>query len=346
MPVTDHPALADFLADWSATGPGPQAATGAILAMAAVCITMQERIAGGALVADHSALVGNSLDGDGQKALDLWANEALIAALKEADAGAIASEEDENPIELHGPSGVVVAMDPLDGSSNIVTNAPIGTIFSVLPDIGGAASFFQPGSAQLAAGYVVYGPQCVLALTVGNGTQLFVLDPADRQFKLVDPDIHIPPTTREYAINGSNYRHWSNKIRAYVDDCIAGREGPRGEDTNTRWIASMVAEAHRILMKGGVYLYPRDLRKGYENGRLRLLYEASPIAFLIEQAGGKAFDGRTRILDLIPTTIHQRVPLMFGSADEVDRIARYKSDPNLVVARAPLFHRRGLFKEG
>jgi fructose-1,6-bisphosphatase I len=341
-----HQPLEGFLGDWVGDAAHVDGARKAILAIAEVGIAMQSRIAGGALVADHAALVGDSLDGDGQKALDLWANDTLTAALTAAGVGAIASEEDDEPIHVGGPSGVVVATDPLDGSSNIVTNAPIGTIFSILPDIGGVASFFQPGSAQVAAGYIVYGPQCVLALTVGNGTQLFVLDPTDRRFKLADPDIHIPTTTREYAINGSNYRHWSNKIRAYVDDCIAGREGPRGEDTNTRWIASMVAEAHRILMKGGVYLYPRDLRKGYENGRLRLLYEASPIAFLVEQAGGKAFDGRTRILDLIPTEIHQRVPLMFGSADEVDRIARYKSDPNLVVARAPLFHRRGLFKGG
>ncbi|KAB7643747.1 class 1 fructose-bisphosphatase [Polymorphobacter fuscus] len=338
------PTLAGFLAPWAAADARNAAATRAILAIADVCAVMQTRVAGGALVADHGALVGDSLDGDGQKALDQWADNALVEALGAAGVGALVSEERPDVVMLGGSDGVAVAFDPLDGSSNIASNGLIGTIFSVLPDIGGAASFFQPGRAQVAAGYVLFGPQTSLGLTIGNGTQLYVLDPVDHVFRLVDIDVHVPPQTREYAINGSNHRHWGATVRAYVDDCIAGTDGPRGADTNTRWVAAVVADAHRILCRGGVYLYPRDLRPGYEQGRLRLLYEASPIAFLIEQAGGKAFDGRTRILDLVPTAIHQRVPLIFGSADEIDRIARYKSDPNLVVGRAPLFHRRGLFK--
>jgi fructose-1,6-bisphosphatase I len=343
--MADRPDLAEVLAPWAEGNERCTAARDAILAVAGVCAEMQARIAGGALVADHGALVGDSLDGDGQKALDQWADIAIIAALEAAGVGAVASEERPEAVVFDASTGgIVVAMDPLDGSSNIATNGSIGTIFSVLPDIGGTASFLQPGSAQIAAGYVIFGPYCALALTVGNGTQMFVLDPADRRFKLTELDVRIPPRTKEFAINSSNYRHWGSSVRAYFDDCISGREGPRGDDTNTRWVAAMVADAHRILTRGGVYLYPRDNRVGYEKGRLRLLYEASPIAFLIEQAGGKAFDGRTRILDIVPTDIHQRIGLIFGSADEIDRIARYKSDPNFVVARAPLFHRRGLFK--
>ena len=338
------PDLAAILTNWAETDTRCAAARDAILAIAAVCEKLQTRIAGGALIADHGKIIGASEDGDGQKALDLWADEALVDALRDAGVGAVASEERADVVVFNNAGGVAVALDPLDGSSNIAVNGPIGTIFSILPDIGGAASFLQPGSAQIAAGYVIFGAQCALALTSGNGTQLFVLDPAERLFRLVEIDAQIPPRTNEYAINASNYRHWGATIRAYVDDCIAGVDGPRGANTNMRWIAAVAADAHRILARGGVYLYPRDMRPGYEQGRLRLVYEANPLAFLIEQAGGKAFDGRTRILDLVPTSLHQRTPLIFGSADEIDRIARYKSDPNLVVARAPLFHRRGLFK--
>jgi fructose-1,6-bisphosphatase I len=337
------PRLGTVLAGWAATGAREAGALDAILAIADVCARLQARIAAGALIANHGEVIGESQDGDGQKALDHWADVALVEALRSAGVGAVASEERAEAIVCGATNGVVVALDPLDGSSNIAVNGPIGTIFSILADIG-PASFLQPGSAQLAAGYVIFGAQCMMALTIGNGTQLYILDPAERCFRLIEIDVQIPPRTDEYAINGSNYRHWGAAVRAYVDDCIAGADGPRGCDTNTRWVAAVAADAHRILVRGGVYLYPRDSRAGYGQGRLRLVYEANPIAFLIEQAGGKAFDGRTRILDLVPTDIHQRTGLIFGSADEVDRIARYKSDPNLVVTRAPLFHRRGLFK--
>ncbi|WP_439533407.1 class 1 fructose-bisphosphatase [Polymorphobacter sp.] len=343
------PDLATALAGWVENDARRAAARDAILAIAGVCEAMQAHIAGGALVADHGAVVGESLDGDGQKALDVWADAAFVEALGRTGTGALVSEERAGVVHLGGTGGVVVALDPIDGSSNVAVNGPIGTIFSVLPDIGGpdiggAASFLQPGHAQIAAGYVLFGPQCALALTLGAGTRLFVLDPRGRRFMQVERALQIPRHSNECAINGFNYRHWTAAVRAYVDDCIAGSEGPRGADANTRWMGAAVADVHRILVRGGVYLYPRDARRGYHQGRLRLVYEANPIAFLVEQAGGKAFDGQTRILDLVPTAIHQRVPLIFGSAGEIDRIARYKANPNLVVGRAPLFHRRGLFK--
>jgi fructose-1,6-bisphosphatase I len=208
----------------------------------------------------------------------------------------------------------------------------------------GEATFSQSGREQHAGGYVIYGPQCVLALTLGDGTAMFTLDPVARVFRLTAPRVTIRPESNEYAINASNYRHWSEGVRAYIDDCIAGTDGPRGTNVNMRWIASLVAECHRILARGGVFLYPGDARKGYARGRLRLVYEANPIAFLIEQAGGKATDGKANILDILPTGLHQRTPLIFGSADEIDRIVRYKADPNTIFERSPLFGRRGLLR--
>jgi fructose-1,6-bisphosphatase I len=287
--------------------------------------------------------VGDSGGGDVQKALDVWANDRLVDGLTRAGVAAIASEELAEPLWPHPGAHVAVAIDPLDGSSNIDCNISIGTIFSVLP-AAGEATFQQPGACQIAAGYVIYGPQCALVLSVGKGTLIFTLDPTGRQFQLTGRCIAIPQASCEYAINASNYRHWSDAVRCYINDCLAGAEGPRGADVNMRWVASLVAECHRILNRGGVFLYPRDQRKGYENGRLRLAYEANPIAFLVEQAGGKAIDGQTRVLDLVPSSIHQRTPLIFGSADEIDCIARYKTNPSAMFERSPLFTQRGLLR--
>jgi fructose-1,6-bisphosphatase I len=256
------------------------------------------------------------------------------------------SEEAEHPVPLDPKGTVCVAIDPLDGSSNIETNVPVGTIFSIVAAGGRGETptspFLERGSAQKAAGYVIYGPQTALALTVGKGTNIFTLDPATNSFRLSHPSVRIPETTSEYAINGSNERHWSSNIRDYVADCRAGTSGPRDKDFNTRWIASLVAETHRILVRGGVFLYPSDARKGYEKGRLRLLYEANPIAFLVEQAGGKAFDGFTRTLDLAPSKIHERTALIFGSAQEMDVIARYKNGEQPSSQPSPLLRKRSL----
>lgn len=344
--MTEQITLEAFLTRWSQADPVKDATARAVAAIAEASAAISRRIARGPLSGNLAATVGDAGGGDVQKELDVWSNDCIIEALKGVGVAAIASEELKAPLAL-GDGLVGVAVDPLDGSSNIDTNVSIGTIFSVLPAAGAAdtgAMFLQPGSAQLAAGYVIYGPCTALLLTAGEGTHMFTLDPVTGQFGLTLANVTIPQNSKEYAINASNYRHWSDGVRAYIDDCIAGVEGPRGEDVNMRWIASLVAECHRILVRGGVFLYPADARKGYEQGRLRLVYEGSPIAFLIEQAGGKAIDGKTRILDIKPTAIHQRTPLIFGSASEIERIARYKADPAAMYERSPLFRRRGLLR--
>jgi fructose-1,6-bisphosphatase I len=235
---------------------------------------------------------------------------------------------------------LAVAIDPLDGSSNIDTNVSIGTIFSVLSahprgPSGPIDAFLQPGSAQLAAGFVIYGPQTALVLALA-GVEVFILDQTTAEFVRVIDSPTIARQANEYAINASNYRYWSAPIRNYIDDCLRGEEGPLSKNFNMRWIASLVAEAYRILVRGGVFLYPGDRRKGYDAGRLRLVYEANPIAFIIEHAGGVATNGTQRLLDLRPSSVHQRTPLIFGAADEVDRVACYHSN-NFSTRQSPLF---------
>jgi fructose-1,6-bisphosphatase I len=324
-----------------------------LLAIAGACGRIAELVgrgpAGSSSSTSLSATVGDHGAGDAQKVLDVMANAILFSALRAAPVAALVSEEIESAVPLNASGSVLVAIDPLDGSSNIDANVSIGTIFSILPIPDNAlpsevSAFFQPGERQLAAGYVLYGPQTSLALTVGSGTHIFTLDRRDNQFRLTAEGVRVPRKTREFAINASNHRHWDEPIRIYVDDCLKGCEGPRGEDFNMRWIASMVAEAHRVLARGGIYLYPGDLRHGYEHGRLRLIYEANPVAWLMEQAGAAASTGLARILEVTPQALHQRVPLIFGSRDEVDRLDRYHRDPYPLGERSPLFNRRGLFR--
>ena len=243
--------------------------------------------------------------------------------------------------------------DPLDGSSNLDVNVTVGSIFSILRapqeviDSGRdvvEADFLQPGTQQLAAGYALYGPTTMLVLTVGNGVAGFTLDPNLGQFMLTHPDIQVPQETQEFAINASNSRFWEAPIKRYVDECLAGRTGPRGKDFNMRWIASMVAEAHRILMRGGVFMYPKDTKDPAKAGRLRLLYEANPVGMLIEQAGGRASTGREPVLQALPTTLHPRIGLVFGSKREVERIERYHREPVAYKDDSPLFAERSLFR--
>ncbi len=307
-------------------------------------------VARGPLAGPMGTVVGSSIDGDGQKELDRLANIQLISALKRAPVAYIASEELIDPLttgQVDAP--LCVAIDPLDGSSNIETNVSIGTIFSILPRSEQASDaanihFFQPGRKQLAAGYIIYGPQTALVLTVGEGTHIFTLDPDNDLYKLTTANVRVPETTSEFAINMSNYRHWRGELRAYIDDCLAGENGERGKNFNTRWIASMVAECHRILQRGGIYLYPGDGRQGYSQGRLRLIYEGNPIAFLMGEAGGNATTGHGPILDIVPTDIHQRIPLIFGSAGEVETVQNYYKASDSAGTRSPLFGRRGLFR--
>jgi fructose-1,6-bisphosphatase I len=304
------------------------------------------RISRGALAGDHAALGGSNADGDSQCALDLVAHDVFLEALGRAPVAFVASEEAQAPIPLNAGAPLAVAIDPLDGSSNVDTNISVGTIFSILPSspIDPTALFLRPGRMQVAAGFVIYGPQTSLILSIGRGVQIYTLDCERAAFRLVRDSVTIPRGTREYAINASNYRHWDEPLRAYVDDLIQGADGPRGENFNMRWIASLVAEAYRILVRGGIFLYPADRRRGYARGRLRLVYEANPIAFLVEQAGGSATNGVMPILDLVPASLHERTPLVFGSADKVERVARYQGGAFEIPERSPLFGRRGLLR--
>ncbi|WP_417666841.1 class 1 fructose-bisphosphatase [Roseibium sp.] len=330
-----------------AAGGQKAAAARVVIALASACVTISDLIAQGPLAGSLGATTGDAnADGDEQKELDVQANDAILAQLAPTTTAYYASEEEDAIMTLDPAGDIAVAVDPLDGSSNIDANVSIGTIFSVLPASrdGASASFFRPGRDQLAAGYVIYGPHTALVLTLGDGVGLFVLDPVSRQFIKARSNLSIPVSTREYAINASNYRHWTNPIRLFIDDCIAGTEGPRGRDFNMRWVASLVAETHRIFSRGGVFLYPADNRPGYQSGRLRLLYEAFPIAFLAEQAGGAATDGVSPILYKSPTGLHERTPLIFGSLEKVNRITGYHVDPAFERSVSPLFDQRGLFR--
>ena len=292
---------------------------------------------------DLSAERGVNSDGDGQKALDVIADEMFATALAATSVRYYASEEREEVVEINPQGKLALAIDPLDGSSNIAVNVSIGTIFSIFATNGeGDANFLRPAREQIAAGYIIYGPQCALVLSWGQGVTMYVLDPGTHTFRLVRQAISIAPESSEYAINSSNYRHWSAPIRAYIDDCVAGAEGPRGQNFNTRWIASLVAETHRILMRGGLFLYPGDSRHGYANGRLRHVYECAPIAFLIEEAGGGATDGMEPILGRTPDALHGRTPFVFGSINKVARVSTYFDMPP--EETSALFGKRGLFR--
>ncbi len=287
--------------------------------------------------------VGINSDGDGQKKLDVQADALFRDALKDAGLRWLASEEQDQPVAMQADGAFALAIDPLDGSSNIDTNLSIGTIFAIYPATDDAtASFLRPARDVLAGGYIIYGPRCCLMVTFGDGAQFYTLNPDTGVFDLTDPRVEMPDCSFEFAINASNYRHWARPVRAYIDDCLAGMDGPREQNFNMRWVASLVAEAHRILMRGGIFLYPADNRPGYDQGRLRMLYECAPIAMLIEQAGGRATDGAMSILDARITSLHGRTPFVFGSAEKVDRVAAYHDLPEAEVSA--LFGNRGLFR--
>jgi fructose-1,6-bisphosphatase I len=273
-----------------------------------------------------------NVQGEVQKKLDIIANEVLIEANEWGGHLAAMASEEMDSIYLvpnRYPQGEYLLMfDPLDGSSNIDVNVSIGTIFSVMKKPEGSpgvseADFMQPGSQQVAAGYCVYGPQTTLVLTVGDGVAMFTLDREQGSFVLTKENVTIPADTKEFAINMSNMRHWAPPVKRYVDECLAGKEGPRGKDFNMRWVASMVADVHRILTRGGVFMYPWDKRDPDKPGKLRLLYEANPMGWLVEQAGGAATNGHGRILDITPTKLHERVSVILGSKNEVERITAY-----------------------
>jgi fructose-1,6-bisphosphatase I len=329
------------------SGPLGEALTTTILRLADAAAVISTLVSEGPLAGSLGGETGEAnSDGDRQKQLDVLANEQILASLKQTPTAFFASEEEDVIIALDPGGMLAVAVDPLDGSSNIDVNVSIGTIFSIFvasPD-GASASFFRPGREQIAAGYFVYGPHTALVLTTGDGVQLFVLDRAVMAFRMARSRVTIPLEAVEFAINSSNSRHWFGPVQTFIDDCVAGREGPRGKDFNMRWVASLVAETHRIFSRGGVFLYPADRRPGYERGRLRLVYEAFPIAMLAEQAGGGAIDGYRAILDKIPGELHERTPLFFGSAHTMALIADSHANAAGRDDQAPLFGRRGLFR--
>lgn len=345
------PTLDAFLASHAGEANGLQAAVcETVRQLAQAARKIHSTISCGTLGTSLAGLNGRAnADGDYQRNLDIHANEVFLEAMRSAPVALYGSEESHSPLVLDGEAALAVAIDPLDGSSNIDTNVSIGTIFSILPVAGDVAqaperTFLQPGSTQLAAGFFIYGPQLAFAFTCGSGTHIFVYSTRLGTFVQAHESRAIPPKTQEFAINASNYRHWDEAVRLYIDDCLKGSEGPRAREFNMRWIASLVAEAYRILIRGGVFLYPADARKGYSRGRLRLVYEANPIAMLIEQAGGAATDTVGRVLDLTPTDLHQRVPLVFGATKEVEHIARFHAEPSMIGDRAPLFAHRSLFR--
>lgn len=284
-------------------------------------------VAKGAITNATQKLSQQNIQGETQLQLDVASNQILIASLqKSKQVRCLISEELEDPYLMEAQGAWLVCCDPLDGSSNVAINGVVGTIFSVLPAQGAAVDLLQAGVAQVASGYALYGPATMLVMTLGDGTHGFTLDPHLQTYVLTHPNMRIPAQASEYAINMSNERFWEPPIKRYIAACNAGSTGLRGRDFNMRWVASMVADVHRVLMRGGVYLYPVDSKVPRKTGRLRLLYEANPMSFLIEQAGGKSTDGRQRLMALQPTHIHQRVPVVMGSADEVDLITHYHQD--------------------
>lgn len=298
-----------------------------ISTIAATCQTIDQALQKGALAGVLGSAQHENVQGEEQKKLDVISNDYLIDALKiHPQVGGLASEElDEfTPAQENGK--YLVLFDPLDGSSNIDINMCVGTIFSILPAknaVTQAEDFMQAGNQQVAAGYVLYGPSTMLALTVGAGTVFFTFDPETQQFLLTSENIQVAADTKEYAINSSNQRHWENPVKRYIEELLAGKTGPREKDFNMRWVACMVGDIHRILCRSGIFMYPYDLKDPKKAGRLRLMYEANPMSMLIEQAGGASTTGRVRILDIQPTDLHQRVPVIIGSKNEVDLVTGY-----------------------
>ncbi|MDO7433690.1 class 1 fructose-bisphosphatase [Acinetobacter baumannii] len=295
--------------------------------IAATCKTIDQALQKGALAGILGSAGNENVQGETQKKLDVISNDYLIDALKvHPHVGGLASEEldDFTPAQENGE--YLVLFDPLDGSSNIDINMCVGTIFSILPAknaITQAQDFMQAGTQQVAAGYVLYGPSTMMALTVGNGVAFFTLDPETQTFLLTTENVQVSADTQEFAINASNQRHWEQPVKQYIEELLAGKTSVREKDFNMRWVACMVGDVHRILCRGGIFLYPYDLKDPKKAGRLRLMYEANPMSMLIEQAGGASTTGRVRILEIEPTELHQRIPVIIGSKNEVERVTSY-----------------------
>ncbi len=352
--LTDHTTLVQFLIEERRRHPHASGdLNGLILNVALACKAIANRVAVGALGGVLGSAEHTNVQGEVQQKLDVLANEDFLRATEwSGQVAGMVSEELAEPYRppAEYPKGkYLLVFDPLDGSSNIDVNVSVGSIFSILlaPNPGTDAQrgdFLQPGTEQVCAGYAIYGPSTMLVLSVGTGVHAFTLDPKLGEFFLTRESIEISPTAKEFAINASNQRFWEPAVQRYVQECLAGRSGPRHKDFNMRWVASLVAETHRILTRGGVFLYPRDSRDPAKPGRLRLLYETNPMAFLIEQAGGAASTGRGRMLEVIPEDVHQRIPFIFGAREEVQLIESYHREAYEAPNSWPLYGTRGLFR--
>ncbi|MEO8508692.1 MAG: class 1 fructose-bisphosphatase [Betaproteobacteria bacterium] len=320
------------------------------------CKHIASAVARGVLRTGPTVETGTNAQGEQQQPLDVIANDIMLRSCEwGGEVCGMASEELATPFAIppQYPRGrYLLVFDPLDGSSNLDVNVTVGTIFSVLVAPEGVVEpavedFLQPGTHQICAGYALYGPAVMLVVTMGHGVQGFTLDPEIGAFTLTHPDLTIPGDTREFAINASNARFWEPPVQRYVAECVKGASGPRGADFNMRWIASLVAEVHRILLRGGLFMYPKDTKDTTKPGRLRLMYEANPMAMLVEQAGGGASTGRERLLDVVPHELHQRISVILGSRSEVERIERYHREHTAGTDReftSPLFNERSLFR--
>ncbi len=311
--------------------------TGLLNDIAISCKKISDLVDKGDLVGVLGVAGSENVQGEEQKKMDIISNEIMLEALSvNGHSAALASEEMEEVYNL--PEGIrrgkyLVTFDPLDGSSNIDINVSVGTIFSVLKAEGDkenytAEDFMQPGTTQVAAGYCLYGPSTMMVMTTGNGVDMFTLDKNFGEFLLTKDKVQIPEDTAEFAINMSNMRFWEAPIKRYIDECLAGVTGERDKNFNMRWVASMVAEVHRILTRGGIFMYPIDekLKKAGNDGKLRLMYEANPMGFIVEQAGGLCTTGRERIMEIQPNHLHQRVPVVLGSKNEVQRVLDYHNE--------------------
>ena len=314
------------LAQYLNTNAGSPALNDVITTVTDVGKTISQLLRKGAL-ADILGEAGNqNVQGEDQKKLDVLSNDLLLDALaKNAHCAGVASEELDDATPANADGSLLVLFDPLDGSSNIDINMAVGTIFSILPyqrqgQVSENSDFLQAGNQQLAAGYLLYGTSTVLALTITDKVVMFSLDPDTNDYVLIEENVTVDADTSEYAINASNYRYWRAPMQQYIDELIAGETGVRGRDFNTRWVAAMVGDVHRILCRGGLFTYPFDTKYANKAGKLRLMYEANPMSLLIERAGGGATDAINRILDIEPTDIHQRVPVVLGSKNEVDYV--------------------------
>jgi fructose-1,6-bisphosphatase I/sedoheptulose-1,7-bisphosphatase len=370
MPLSNRRTLTQYLIEQRRRFPGASGALNALIldvSLAAKAISravsfgeLGDPMSQQLVDASKSHAPVTNVQGEVQKTLDVVSNEIFLRTTEwSGHLAGMGSEEMEAPYQIprqYQRGNYLLVFDPLDGSSNIDVNVSVGSIFSILRapqaviDSGRdvtEADFLQPGTSQVAAGYAIYGPVTMLVLTVGSGVAGFTLDPNLGEFKLTQSDIRIPDDAQEFAINTSNSRFWEPPIKRYVDECLEGKPGTRGKDFNMRWIASLVAEAHRILMRGGVFMYPRDTKDLSKPGRLRLLYEANPIGFVMEQAGGRASTGRTSVLEVQPEKLHQRIGFVFGSKNEVERIERYHREYDEGTDRpyvSPLFNERSLYR--